>query len=93
MSAAHITPGRVRAFQAITSQLYDDNIVLWSCTINGEPGVAIMMDNRAGECSSSSRQGWKSGFGGGPVPAEAGRSARCAGLRHQCRHGDRPHPS
>jgi hypothetical protein len=32
----------------VTSQLYD-NIVLWSCTINGEPGVAIVMVNHAGE--------------------------------------------
>jgi hypothetical protein len=37
-----ITPGHVRAFQAITSRLYD-NITLWSCRINGEPGVAIVM--------------------------------------------------
>ena len=37
-----ITPGHVRAFQAITSRLYD-NITLWSCHINGEPGVAIVM--------------------------------------------------
>jgi hypothetical protein len=43
-----ITPGHVRAFQAVTSQLYD-NIVLWSCTINGEPGVAIVMVDHAGE--------------------------------------------
>ena len=48
MSASHITPGHVRAFQAVTSQLYD-NIVLWSCTINGEAGVAIVMVDHAGE--------------------------------------------
>jgi hypothetical protein len=45
-----ITPGHVRAFQAITSRLYD-NIVLWSCRINGEPGVAIVMVDHAGDCS------------------------------------------
>ncbi|MGA2843218.1 MAG: hypothetical protein ABSG18_24320 [Steroidobacteraceae bacterium] len=48
MSASHITPGHVRAFQAVTSQLYD-NIALWSCTINGEPGVAIVMADHVGE--------------------------------------------
>jgi hypothetical protein len=39
---SYITPGHVRAFQAITSRLYD-NIMLWSCIVNGEPGVAIVM--------------------------------------------------
>lgn len=48
MSASHITPGHVRAFQAVTSQMYD-NIVLWSCHINGEAGVAIVMVDHAGE--------------------------------------------
>jgi hypothetical protein len=42
MKDSFITPGHVRAFQAITSRLYD-NITLWSCRINGEPGVAIVM--------------------------------------------------
>jgi hypothetical protein len=42
MRDSYITPGHVRAFQAITSRLYD-NITLWSCRINGEPGVAIVM--------------------------------------------------
>lgn len=42
MKDGYITPGHVRAFQAITSRLYD-NITLWSCRINGEPGVAIVM--------------------------------------------------
>jgi len=44
----NITPGHVRAFQAIRSQLYD-NITLRSCTINGEPGVAIVMVHEIGE--------------------------------------------
>jgi len=44
----NITPGHVRAFQAIRSQLYD-NITLWSCTINGEPGVAIIMVDDVGD--------------------------------------------
>lgn len=43
-----ITPGHVRAFQAVRSQLYD-NVTLASCTINGEPGVAIVMVEHAGE--------------------------------------------
>jgi hypothetical protein len=42
MKDSFITPGHVRAFQAVTSRLYD-NITLWSCRINGEPGVAIVM--------------------------------------------------
>jgi hypothetical protein len=45
---SHITPGHVRAFQAIRSQLYD-NITLASCWINGEPGVVIVMVDDAGE--------------------------------------------
>lgn len=39
---SHITPGHVRAFQAVRSQVYD-NITLTSCTIDGEGGVAIVM--------------------------------------------------
>jgi hypothetical protein len=45
---SHITPGHVRAYQAVTSQLYD-NIALWSCWIDGEPGVAIVMVDHVGE--------------------------------------------
>jgi hypothetical protein len=45
---SNITPGHVRAFQAIRSQLYD-NITLASCTINGDPGVVIVMVEDAGE--------------------------------------------
>lgn len=45
---SNITPGHVRAFQAIRSQLFD-NIRLASCTINGDPGVAIVMLEHAGE--------------------------------------------
>ncbi len=49
MSApSFITLSHVRAFQAVRSQLYD-NIVLWSCRINGEPGVAIVMVDYPGE--------------------------------------------
>ncbi len=44
----NITSGHVRAFQIIRSQLYD-NITLWSCTINDEPGVAIVMVDDVGE--------------------------------------------
>jgi hypothetical protein len=45
---SNITPGHVRAFQAVRSQLYD-NITLTSCTINGEPSVAIVMIDFASE--------------------------------------------
>lgn len=45
---SNITPGHVRAFQAVRSQLYD-NITLWSCTVNGDPGVAIVLVDDVGE--------------------------------------------
>jgi len=45
---SNITPGHVRVFQAIRSQLYD-NITLASCQINGDPGVAIVMVDEVGE--------------------------------------------
>jgi hypothetical protein len=45
---SNITPGHVRAFQAVRSQLYD-NITLASCTVNGDPGVAIVLVDYAGE--------------------------------------------
>jgi hypothetical protein len=48
MKDSNITPGHVRAFQAVTSQLYD-NVTLWSCRINGDPGVAIVMVDHVGE--------------------------------------------
>ena len=48
MKDSNITPGHVRAFQAVTSQLYD-NVTLWSCRINGEPGVAVVMVDHVGE--------------------------------------------
>lgn len=48
MKDSFITPGHVRAFQAVTSRLYD-NITLWSCRIKGEEGVAIVMVDHAGE--------------------------------------------
>lgn len=44
----NIPPGHVRAFQAVRSPLYD-NITLASCTIDDEPGVAIVMVDEAGE--------------------------------------------
>lgn len=44
----NITSGHVRAFQAVRSQFYD-NITLTSCTINDEPGVAIVMVDDVGE--------------------------------------------
>jgi hypothetical protein len=45
---SNITPGHVRVFQAIRSQLYD-NITLASCQINGDRGVAIVMIDEIGE--------------------------------------------
>lgn len=45
---SNITPGHVRVFQAIRSQFYD-NFTLASCTINGDPGVAIVMMDEVGE--------------------------------------------
>jgi len=45
---SHITPGHVRVFQAVRSQLYD-NITLTSCFIDGERGVAIVMVDDCGE--------------------------------------------
>jgi hypothetical protein len=48
MSASFITPGHVRAFQAVTSQLYGE-ATLTSCRINGEPGVAIVLMEHVGE--------------------------------------------
>jgi hypothetical protein len=48
MKDSNITPGHVRAFQAVTSQFYD-NVTLWSCRIDGEPGVAIVMVDHVGE--------------------------------------------
>jgi hypothetical protein len=48
MKSSNITPGHVRAFQAVTTQLYGE-VGLWSCCINGEPGVAIVLAEHVGE--------------------------------------------
>lgn len=48
MKDLHITPGHVRAFQAVTTQMYGE-VALWSCHINGEEGVAIVLVQHAGE--------------------------------------------
>jgi hypothetical protein len=45
---SNIQPGHVRAFQMVRSPLYE-NILLESCTINGEQGVAIIAAERASE--------------------------------------------
>ena len=50
MKDSFITPGHVRAFQAVTSHLYD-NLTLWSCRINGEEGVGIVMVDHVGDGS------------------------------------------
>ena len=44
----NITPGHIRAFQAIRSPFYD-NITLASCLINNEPGVAVIMLEETGD--------------------------------------------
>ena len=48
MSTSFITPGHVRAFQAVTTQMYGE-VTLASCRINGEPGVAIVLMDPVGE--------------------------------------------
>ena len=48
MSTSFITPGHVRAFQAVTTQLYGE-VTLASCLINGKPGVAIVLMEYVGE--------------------------------------------
>jgi hypothetical protein len=48
MSTSFITPGHVRAFQAVTTQLYGE-VTLASCLINGKPGVAIVLVDFVGE--------------------------------------------
>ena len=48
MSTSFITPGHVRAFQAVTTQLYGE-VTLASCLINGQPGVAIVLVEHVGE--------------------------------------------
>jgi hypothetical protein len=48
MPQSFITPGHVRAFQAVTTRLYGEPSML-SCLINGEPGVAIVLMDHIGE--------------------------------------------
>jgi hypothetical protein len=48
MSTSFITPGHVRAFQAVTTQMYGE-VTLASCLINRKPGVAIVLVQHAGE--------------------------------------------
>ena len=48
MSQSFITPGHVRAFQAVTTQLYGEPTLV-SCRINGEAGVAIVLMEHVGE--------------------------------------------
>jgi hypothetical protein len=43
-----ITPGHVRAYHMVRSNLYD-NVTLWSCYVNGDPAVAIVLVDEAGE--------------------------------------------
>lgn len=48
MSTSFIMPSHVRAFQAVTTQLYGE-VTLASCLLNGKPGVAIVLVEYAGE--------------------------------------------
>jgi hypothetical protein len=48
MSTSFITPGHVRAFRAVTTQLYGE-VALMSCLINRKPGVAIVLMDHVGE--------------------------------------------
>lgn len=48
-SKSNITPGHVRAFQMLTLPQYQDGLTLTSCTIDGEPGVAIVCCERIAE--------------------------------------------
>jgi hypothetical protein len=48
MSTSFITPGHIRALQAVTTQLYGE-VNLASCTINRKPGVALVLVDYAGE--------------------------------------------
>ena len=48
MAQSFITPGHVRAFQAVTTRIYGEPTLL-SCRINGEPGVAIVLMEHVGE--------------------------------------------
>lgn len=48
MSTSFILPGHVRAFQAVTTQLYGE-VTLSSCLINNKPGVAIVLIEHVGE--------------------------------------------
>ncbi len=48
MSASFITPGHVRAFQSVTTQLYGE-VTLTSWRIGDEPGIAILLLDSVGE--------------------------------------------
>jgi hypothetical protein len=48
MSTSFITPGHVRAFQAVTTQMYGE-VSLASYLINSKPGVALVLVDYAGE--------------------------------------------
>ena len=48
MTQSFITPGHVRAFQAVTTHIYGEP-TLMSCRIDGEPGVAIVLMDHIGE--------------------------------------------
>jgi len=48
MSISFITPGHVRAFQAVTTQLSGE-VTLASCLIDGKPDVAIVLVEHVGE--------------------------------------------
>ena len=93
MSTSLITFGHVRAFQAVTTQLYGE-VTLASCRINGEPGVAIVLVEHVGEgkssscpCSSPSCRTWISAS---KVSSAAGKVRAAVRARLQCREGHGP---
>jgi hypothetical protein len=48
MTTSFITPGHVRAYQAVTSQIYGET-TLASCYVNGEECVGIVLIEHVGE--------------------------------------------
>ncbi len=97
MSTSFITPGHVRAFQAVTTQLYGEP-TLTSCIINGEPGVAIVLMEHVGEGKVgvmplfvAITPGMDIAFEGEFLRRRRRRGAEAldrAGVRDQRRHGD-----
>jgi hypothetical protein len=78
MSTSFITPGHVRAFQAVTTQLYGE-VTLASCLINGKPSLAIVLMEHVGDGK----------IGVMPLFACLRRSGFAQAGRHHARDGHR----